>query len=52
MLSPDATAKLTQAFKFFDKNGDGRLDDAERTAMMTFIKNLEQRRAEPPKSDQ
>ncbi|HEX5228415.1 MAG TPA: hypothetical protein VFW44_11925 [Bryobacteraceae bacterium] len=52
MLSPDATARLTQAFKFFDKNGDGRLDDAERTAMITFIKNLEQRRAQQPKSDQ
>ena len=44
MLSPDAVQRLTQLFKLFDKNGDGRLDNDERTAMLTFVKNLEQRR--------
>jgi hypothetical protein len=54
MLSPDAVQRLTQLFKLFDKNGDGKLDETERTAMMTFVHNLEQRREQqqPPKSDQ
>jgi hypothetical protein len=28
----------------FDKNGDGRLDDQERAAMLQFVKNFEDRR--------
>jgi hypothetical protein len=27
----------------FDKNGDGRLDDQERAAMLQFVKNFEDR---------
>lgn len=44
MISPEASDRLTRLFKFFDKNGDGQLDDAERTAMLTFVHNLEERR--------
>ena len=44
MLSADAVGRLTQVFKMFDKNGDGKLDDAERTAMVTFVRNLQERR--------
>ncbi len=51
MLSPDAVQRLTQLFKAFDKNGDGRLDSDERDAMLAFVNNLEQRR-EQPKRDQ
>ena len=47
MLSAQAAARLTQAFKLFDKNGDGKLDDAERAAMIQFVKAFEERRAEP-----
>jgi hypothetical protein len=28
----------------FDKNGDGKLDDDERAAMMTFVHNVQDRR--------
>ncbi|HTW63235.1 MAG TPA: hypothetical protein VME17_01410 [Bryobacteraceae bacterium] len=51
MISPNATARLTQVFKLFDKNGDGKLDDSERAAMLQFVKAFEQRSAEP-KRDQ
>src|ERR1700679_3722628 len=37
MLSTDAASRLTQVFKMFDKNADGKLDDSERTAMLTFV---------------
>jgi Ca2+-binding EF-hand superfamily protein len=43
MLSPDAVSRLTQVFKMFDKNADGKLDDGERTAMMAFVKNFQER---------
>ena len=46
MLSPDAVSRLTQVFKLFDKNGDGKLDETERTAMITFIKNFQQRQTQ------
>ena len=52
MLSADAVGRLTQVFKMFDKNGDGRLDDAERTAMVTFVRNFQERRQPAaPKQD-
>jgi len=47
MLSQDAVTRLTQVFKMFDKNGDGKLDDAERTAMMTFVRNFQERQQAP-----
>ena len=50
MLSADAVGKLTQVFKMFDKNGDGKLDDAERTAMVTFVRNFQQAQ-QAPKQD-
>ena len=37
------SGRLTQVFKMFDKNGDGKLDDDERAAMMTFVKNFQDR---------
>jgi mono/diheme cytochrome c family protein len=40
MLSPDAVGRLTAVFKMFDKNSDGKLDDTERGAMMTFVKTF------------
>jgi hypothetical protein len=43
-LPANSTARLEQLFKAFDKNGDGRLDADERTAMLAFVKNLEERR--------
>jgi Ca2+-binding EF-hand superfamily protein len=33
--------RVTQLFKMFDKNGDGKLDDDERAAMRQFVKNFE-----------
>jgi mono/diheme cytochrome c family protein len=48
MLSPDAVGKLTQVFKMFDKNGDGQLDDDERTAMMTFVHSVQDRQQQKP----
>ena len=42
--------RLEQLFKMFDKNGDGKLDDDERAAMLTFVKNLQDR--QQPKRDQ
>ena len=47
MLSQDAITRLTQVFKMFDKNGDGKLDDAERTAMITFVRNFQERQQAP-----
>jgi mono/diheme cytochrome c family protein len=47
MLSQDAVTRLTQVFKMFDKNGDGKLDDAERTAMITFVRNFQERQQAP-----
>ncbi len=43
-LPENATRQLEQLFKAFDKNGDGKLDSGERTAMLAFVKSLEQRR--------
>jgi Ca2+-binding EF-hand superfamily protein len=43
-ISASATARLERLFKMFDKNGDGRLDDQERAAMLQFVKNFEDRR--------
>jgi Copper type II ascorbate-dependent monooxygenase, C-terminal domain len=40
-LSPSMTARVTQLFKMFDKNGDGKLDENERAAMLKFVKNFE-----------
>jgi mono/diheme cytochrome c family protein len=51
MLSPDTVGRLTQVFKMFDKNSDGKLDDDERTAMMTFVHNFQERQ-QPPKREQ
>jgi hypothetical protein len=49
MLSPDAVTRLTQVFKMFDKNSDGRLDDAERTAMLAFVKNFQEHQQQQAK---
>jgi Ca2+-binding EF-hand superfamily protein len=46
MLSPATAGKLTQVFKMFDKNADGKLDDDERAAMLAFIRNVQERREE------
>jgi hypothetical protein len=46
MLSSETAGRLTQLFKTFDKNGDGRLDDDERTAMLAFVRNLQEQREE------
>jgi Ca2+-binding EF-hand superfamily protein len=50
MLSPDALSRLTQVFKMFDKNGDGKLDGDERAAMIAFVKNFQER--QQPKREQ
>jgi len=42
-LPANATARIAQLFKAFDKNGDGKLDEGERTAMLNFVKRLEAR---------
>jgi hypothetical protein len=42
MLGQQAVERLTQVFKMFDKNADGKLDDGERTAMIEFVKNFQQ----------
>jgi hypothetical protein len=47
MLSPDAVGRLTQVFKMFDKNSDGKLDDDERTAMLAFVRNFQERQQKP-----
>jgi hypothetical protein len=52
MLSPDAISRLTQVFKMFDKNADGKLDDTERTAMITFVKNFQAQQQQQPKQSQ
>jgi mono/diheme cytochrome c family protein len=52
MLSPEAVGKLTQVFKMFDKNGDGTLDDGERTAMLTFVRNFQERQQAPKREQQ
>jgi hypothetical protein len=49
MLSPDAVTRLTQVFKMFDKNSDGRLDDGERTAMLAFVKNFQEHQQQQAK---
>ena len=37
-------ARLERSFsRLFDKNGDGKLDADERTAMVNFVKRLEAR---------
>jgi hypothetical protein len=52
MLSPDAVSRLTQVFKMFDKNSDGKLDDAERTAMLAFVKNFQEHQQQPKPAQQ
>jgi len=52
MLSPDAVGRLTTVFKMFDKNGDGQLDDTERAAMLTFVKNFQEWQQQQPKAEQ
>jgi hypothetical protein len=42
MISPAAVERLTSVFKMFDKNGDGKLDNEERAAMLKFIQNFRQ----------
>ncbi len=42
MLSPTTAERLTKLFKLFDKNGDGKLDDGERDAMLKFVANFRQ----------
>ena len=49
MISPQATERLTQVFKMFDKNGDGKLDDDERAAMIKFVQNFQQRQQQQQK---
>ncbi|MGA2215208.1 MAG: ascorbate-dependent monooxygenase [Bryobacteraceae bacterium] len=46
MLSSETAGRLTQLFKTFDKNGDGRLDDDERAAMLAFVRNVQEQREE------
>jgi len=41
-LPPAATRRVTQLFKAFDKDGDGKLDDSERAAMLQFVRQMEQ----------
>jgi hypothetical protein len=43
-LSESANQRLRGLFKLFDKNGDGKLDDEERAAMLKFVRDLEQKR--------
>jgi hypothetical protein len=40
-LSAEASQRITQVFKMFDKNGDGKLDADERAAMLKFVKSFE-----------
>src|SRR5580704_9596013 len=40
-LSPEASERVKQVFKMFDKNGDGKLDADERAAMLKFVKSFE-----------
>jgi hypothetical protein len=47
ILSSDAIGRLTQVFKMFDKNHDGSLDDDERTAMVGFVRNFQERQQQP-----
>ncbi len=44
-LPPQAAQNLERLFKAFDRDGNGRLDQDERAAMLTFVKTLEARRA-------
>jgi mono/diheme cytochrome c family protein len=49
-LPPEAAGRVEVLFKMFDKNGDGRLDDSERAAMLEFVKNYQARQQQ--KADQ
>lgn len=48
MLSQGAIDRLTLLFKRFDRNNDGKLDDDERTAMLAFVRNAQERREQKP----
>jgi hypothetical protein len=43
-MSPQQAEMLTRAFKLFDKDQDGRLDDGERAALLKMVQGFLQRR--------